>query len=373
MQSKRELDKITSIVAGEKEFAADLESNSLYRYYDRICLLQISTQHHHFIIDPFLTQTLSPLIPLFEDNNIRKVFHGAGYDLQMLFSHIGCKIGNLCDTQIAAQFLGEPHTSLSALLEKKMGIRLHKKYQTENWGIRPLPPKMLHYAISDTCHLLSLANIVRGELTSLDRLSWVREECSLLTKNVTLARKKKALPRFRNKKELLPEQNLILSMLLGIREEIAQKKDLPAFRILSSDQLLAMACLTRFSEENIKKIAGRNYPLIQPQTGRIIQCASHPTTATEETFPSHPPKKRIPLSPSISKKIQSLKNWRVKKAKKLSLNHGLILTNTQIYTLATDTISDIQDILQSSLLKEWQKESFSKELFLLLSPSKKKE
>ncbi|HPP67011.1 MAG TPA: ribonuclease D, partial [bacterium] len=135
------------------EISVDIEGNSLYTYYPKICLIQISTRSENFIIDPLSIKNASLLDSIFSDKNIQKVFHGATYDTQMLYSHLGIIVNNLFDTQIAVSFLGEKRTSLDFLVEKNFNVHLEKKYQKSNWAIRPLSKKMLEYAISDTKYL----------------------------------------------------------------------------------------------------------------------------------------------------------------------------------------------------------------------------
>ena len=61
--------------------AVDTESNSLYAYRERVCLIQFSTPLTDTLVDPLALDDLSPLAPVFADPAIEKVFHAAEYDL----------------------------------------------------------------------------------------------------------------------------------------------------------------------------------------------------------------------------------------------------------------------------------------------------
>ena len=59
---------------------------------------------------------------------------------------------------------------------------MDKKYQRKDWSLRPLPAEMLAYAAADVRYLAPLAQRLEAELAAKDRLSWVDEECRLLSK-----------------------------------------------------------------------------------------------------------------------------------------------------------------------------------------------
>ena len=58
----------------------DTEFNSLFAYYHRVCLLQISLPDRDYVIDP-LAVNLAPLGPLFADPSCQKNFHAAENDI----------------------------------------------------------------------------------------------------------------------------------------------------------------------------------------------------------------------------------------------------------------------------------------------------
>ena len=85
-------------------------------------------------MDPLSFDDLSPLSPGFADPNIRKVFHGADYDIRSLYRDFDIEVNSLFDTQIAARFLGIKETSLGHLLKERLGVLVEKKYQKRDWS-----------------------------------------------------------------------------------------------------------------------------------------------------------------------------------------------------------------------------------------------
>jgi len=61
--------------------AIDIEANSLYHYFEKVCLIQISTDSETFILDPLAVKDLRALGPILADAAVEKVFHAANYDL----------------------------------------------------------------------------------------------------------------------------------------------------------------------------------------------------------------------------------------------------------------------------------------------------
>ena len=95
------LTRLVEQVAAEQLLACDLEGDSLHHYQERVCLIQISTPSESFLIDPLAIPDLSPLAPVMTDPAIRKVFHGADYDIRSLHRDFGIEVTNLFDTMIA--------------------------------------------------------------------------------------------------------------------------------------------------------------------------------------------------------------------------------------------------------------------------------
>jgi len=181
IENDADLYKIVVELQKEQAIGVDLEADSMFHYPEKVCLLQISTPALNIVIDPLSVEGLSPLAPIFADARIRKVFHGADYDVRSLYRDFGIEVHSLFDTQMAARFLGIRETGLASLLKKKFYVLSDKRYQKKDWSQRPLPAAMLQYAVQDICHLLPLASILERELMEKGLLFCVEEECELLS------------------------------------------------------------------------------------------------------------------------------------------------------------------------------------------------
>ena len=144
--------------------AIDIEADSLYHYFEKVCLVQISTDEETYIVDPLVVRDLSALGPIMADPAVEKVFHAATYDLYCLRRDYGFSFANIFDTHIAAQLLGCNLLGLDALLESFLGITHSKRRQRDDWSHRPLAREQLEYAAMDTRHLLQLRDLLDRHL-----------------------------------------------------------------------------------------------------------------------------------------------------------------------------------------------------------------
>ena len=64
----------------QSRVAVDTESNSLHAFREQVCLIQITSSHTDYLIDPLELRDLKLLAPIFSNPRIEKVFHAAEYD-----------------------------------------------------------------------------------------------------------------------------------------------------------------------------------------------------------------------------------------------------------------------------------------------------
>ena len=85
-----------TITALEKEaiISVDTESNSLYSYRERVCLIQFSTLNNDYLVDPLALDDISALADIFNNPDIEKIFHAAEYDLLCLKRDYDFKFNN---------------------------------------------------------------------------------------------------------------------------------------------------------------------------------------------------------------------------------------------------------------------------------------
>ena len=366
IDTKDKLESFVKKLKSENEISVDIEGNSLYSYYSKICLIQISTRDENFIVDPLSIKDISILCSVFSDEKIQKVLHGSHYDLQMLYTCAGIEIRNLFDTQIAACFLGEQKTGLASLVEKNFNVHLQKKYQKNNWGIRPISEEMLEYAVSDTMYLLPLADILKKDLLEKNRLSWVEEECRVLTDAAKNPRQEKT-PHIKGFGKIPETKYSVLEAVLKVRDEIAKEKDIPPFKVIDKQVIYKIITERHLNLEKLKQITCSHRYIQNKHLPVLLEKIKKAEHHSYRPHPN-PPKKRY--HPDFSQKSEKLHIWRASKAAELNISQHLVLSHRQILSLAGMEIKTLQDIQNIELLKNWQKQKFSNELFEALHPRK---
>lgn len=56
------LEKLINVLSNKSLVAVDTESDSLYSYFEKVCLIQFSTRHNDYLVDP-LAVDVSGLAP----------------------------------------------------------------------------------------------------------------------------------------------------------------------------------------------------------------------------------------------------------------------------------------------------------------------
>jgi ribonuclease D len=162
------LEQLIKELSDESLIAVDTESDSLFSYFEKVCLIQFSTPRADYLVDP-LSIDVSGLAPLFANTSNQKVFHAAEYDLLSLKRDYDFSFANLFDTMLAARILGWPRYGLGPILEEYFEVKLDKRFQRHNWGQRPLSQQALNYARLDTHYLLPLRKIQLEQLKKQHR------------------------------------------------------------------------------------------------------------------------------------------------------------------------------------------------------------
>jgi len=85
------LEGVARILGQAKIIGVDLEADSFYHYFEKVCLIQIATESASYVIDPLALRDLSALHPVFSNPRIRKVFHGADYDIRLCTGTFGLR------------------------------------------------------------------------------------------------------------------------------------------------------------------------------------------------------------------------------------------------------------------------------------------
>lgn len=356
IRTQADLQRLLERLRAEPLVAVDTEAASFHRYRDRVYLLQLSSRQETAVVDPLAVESLAPLGELLADPKIEVVFHDADYDLRLLHREHGFHGTNLFDTRIAAQLLNEPGVGLAALLEKYLGVRLDKRYQRADWSARPLSPEMLEYAASDTHHLPALRDLLRDLLRERGRLEWAEEEFGLLS-TIRWSSPDADEPgylRLKGAKALPGRALAVLRELYQWREEVAQRTDRAAFRILNNEPLLAMAKSPPQDLAALKAVKGVGSEQAERRGRDILAAVQRGLAIPEQELPRIERPPRQPQDPAYEARLERLKAARNALATQYGLAPGVLCPNGSLEAIARLNPSSLEQMGQIRELRRWQ-------------------
>lgn len=361
------LRNIANTFLKEAKIGVDLEADSMYHFQEKVCLLQMATKRMNVIIDPLQIRDLSVLKPVFAGQRIKKIFHGADYDVRSLFRDFKIKINNLFDTQLAAMFLGLKETGLEAVLKEKFQVALEKKYQRKDWSRRPLPQEMIAYAANDVRYLVPLADMFEKELSKEKRLHWVKEECECLSRVRPVQNNQNPLYlNFKGAGRLDSRSLAVLEALLQYRKKIAEQKDKPLFKIFRNQALLLLAIEKPTNKKSLEHAKALSRKQIGMYGNVLIETISQALKLPEEQLPIYHREKAPVPNPAVPKKLKALKSWRDAKARTLEIEPTMLFTRALLSTIADENPQDIHSLGKITEIKKWQKNEFGPEIISVL-------
>lgn len=259
-----QLDEVHSAATKAREFAIDVEADSMHHFRASLCFVQLGTDERIFLLDTLVPEVkVAALAEVFADPNRTKVFHAAGGDLQYL-AEAGIRVAGLFDTHRAATLLNWPKVGLGDLVKEKLGATLMKEHQQADFSVRPLPPELRAYIADDVRYLTELGRIVRKACVEADVLEEVLLDCDRLCAEAQVRPDLSSVEVKFPTQGLGPKQQVlakaIAKRLHALRLSLAEKEDLPMGRVLSNTALgeLAAKAPTQVKEiARVKNVRGQ--------------------------------------------------------------------------------------------------------------------
>ncbi len=336
--------------------AVDTEADSMYHYAARLCLIQITIGEHHYIVDPLCGLDLQPLFKARAMQTL--IFHGADYDLRLLWQTYGFAPKYIFDTMLAAKILGEDHLGLADLVREYFGDELKKENQRADWTTRPLPLEMCEYAIHDTFYLHELCAILVEKLQAAGRLSWLTEQCEALIEHAKNPAPPKKDPwRISGSNIFGPSGLNILKYLWEWREKQAEELDRPPYKVMPAELMLAIVrhalqIMPEVKLDHLPKLP-RNFKdeRLESFVNMLQAAFAVPESEWPERLPKAPPPPVVPNSDLLS----VLKQWRDDKAAELGIEVSLLANKSQLIWLAAPGAVPWEKRYEEAKLQNWQR------------------
>jgi ribonuclease D len=352
----RELDAMISRLRGMHRIAIDTEADSLHSYFDKVCLVQITSNGEDWIVDPLAGFSLDPLGEILADPGLVKILHGADYDLRILNRDFGFTMANLRDTMVCAQLLGYEAYGLAALLGRHFGVELDKTLQRADWSARPLSEAMLRYAAMDTQYLAELATKLEDELRALGRWEWAEEEFERLAaiRFVEPEPNPEAHLKIKGAKALGRRQLAILARLVAWRDGVARAQDRPPFKVMSSDTLLGIATASPETPRELKGIKGMTSAQMARFKEPVMAILDDVRRLADDELPEPAPKTQWRRDKAFERKLEQLRRSRDEIAAELKIEPGLVAPRHVLSAIATNRPASVDDLGAIPAMRRWQ-------------------
>lgn len=229
--------------AGEVAIDLEFDKNRL-RYGFNLCLMQLATEKHNFLIDPLSKSIdIKSVFPLLEDSSIKKVAFEFGEDKRLLNS-LGCFPLGMEDISIGSKLLGFSQVSLANLLREVLDVEISGGEQMSNWFNRPLTTNQCHYAVNDVLYLIPLKRALLERLKACDdkRLAWYVAENEFVynqTQSDVLPNHSEEGIQLKNEEKDALNQLAYhaLKALYEFRLSIAKQYNRPVFMVITNNAL----------------------------------------------------------------------------------------------------------------------------------------
>jgi ribonuclease D len=328
----------------------DTESDSMHSYFEKVCLVQIVLPGDRiFLVDTIAVRDLSPLKPALEDPAVRKVLHGADYDIVCMKRDFGIAMRGTFCTMTAGLLLGIPKIGLADMVETNFGVRLAKAFTRSDWSQRPLSPGQVEYLVQDVQFLGPLAGIMDGRLREADLL----EEAAIEFRRLEIrdpaprAFDPWGFLRIRGSRDLPERGRAILRALVAVREERSKELDRPPFKVLANDTLLRIAAKHPADIGALRGIRGVTPFVLKRHGDDILQAVKAglsdpgPVPNRAPPTPPEPGDGDRRLSFAAQKRHGRLKEWRSARSAALGRTTLAILPNHALFEVARTPPRDV--------------------------------
>ena len=355
IDSSEALLQFVDLIKGSDFIAVDTEFMRENTFWPELCLIQVADAHHAAAIDPMAPGIdLAPLLDLLVDNeDVLKVFHAGGQDVEIIFNLTGKTPHPIFDTQIGQMALGQAEqVGYSNLVEAWLGLQLDKGARFTDWSRRPLDKRQIDYAIGDVTHLAKIFPMMLKKLIKTGRGHWLDEEMEKLADPSNYAiDPEKAWQRIK-----VPSRKLDalgrLKALAAWREREARNKNLPRGRIVKDETLADLAAHPPKSQDGLGSVRGLSATWRSNDIGgRLMDALANAKPLPKDDMPD-----RAPRGPGLGKEgalVADLLKLLLKiRSRELNAAARLIARSDDLEALAAGRRDDIP------MMKGWRYDVF---------------
>ena len=324
-------------------------------YWPELCLIQIADENEAAAIDPKAPDLdMSPLLDLLVDNeDVLKVFHAGGQDVEIIYNITGKTPHPIFDTQIAMMAISQSEQiGYSNLCESWLGLTIDKGARFTDWSRRPLDARQIDYAIGDVTHLSKIFPKILNRLIKTGRGVWLNAEMEKLADPENYRNDPdEAWQRIR----AAGRNPAMLGRLKAIarwREIEAQDKNIPRGRIARDETLADIASHPPRQQADLAKVRGLSPGWKDNEIGkRLMAAIEGAKPLTDDELPPRTPR-GAPLGKEGALVADLLKLLLKIRAREIDVAARLLARSDDLELLAAGVRKNLP------LLEGWRYEQF---------------
>jgi len=331
-------------------------------YYPLLCLVQMGNEEEAAAIDPLAEGLdLAPMLALLTDNeDVLKVFHAGGQDVEIIYNLTGRTPHPIFDTQIAMMAVSQSEQiGYANLVESWMGKQIDKGARFTDWSRRPLTERQIEYAIGDVTYLAKIFPRLLKKLIKTGRGSWLDAEMEKLADPVNYANDLGTAWHRIRAPSRNPQVLGRLKALAAWRESEAQAKDIPRGRIMRDETLADVASHPPKDQADLAKVRGLSQAWKDNDIGRRLMkvlAKAEPLPADE--LPDKP-KRGAPLGKEGALVADLLKLLLKIRTREIDVASRLLTRSDELEALA----AGVRDL---PVLQGWRYEIFGRDALELV-------
>lgn len=272
IESDEELAGVIDSIRAAGRFAFDTEFIGEETYYPQLCLLQLATTEHVWLVDSLCDIDLDPIWRIIADPELITLVHAGQQDLEPVVRVIDAEPANILDTQIAAAFTARPYPiGLRGVVEECIGLRLGKGLTFTRWDQRPLSGAHRRYAADDVRYLMAVAQQLEEELAGASLLDAARAACAEATRASCYRFDANArATRLMGNRTLDKRATEILRRLVVLRDDVARRENRPPRGVLRDEIVVRIAKSAPKNVNALDGIKGMPWPIVESVGEEII-------------------------------------------------------------------------------------------------------
>jgi ribonuclease D len=333
---ERSLADMCRVLSQSPVITFDTEFVSEDSYRPELCLIQVSAGDELFVVDPLTIEDLSPFWEQLAAPDHITVVHAGREELRFSYRAIGRFPHNVFDVQLAAGFVGLEYPAAYATLVGRLLDRSLSKGETRtDWRRRPLSRTQIEYALQDVLYLEQLHRLLESQLQKLNRSAWFDEELSIWQKQLQAIETSENWRRVSGLAGLSTRSLAVVRELWRWREEQAERRNMPARRVLRDDLLVELARSQTADLRRIRAVRGLDRRNLQHYLPEISDRIERALGLPEESYPARPIRSTRP-------QLSLLGQF-------LATTLGSICRDAQIATGIVGSAEDVRDLVSYRL------------------------